>query len=156
MRLYLVRHGQALDATVDPARPLSESGIREAEALWAFVGQVPFGPTEVWHSGKTRTRQTAEILVAGADLKAPLVEQAGLAPNDPVEPVAARLAARPEDLCLVGHLPFVGRLASYLTAGQSDATHWAFDPCAILCLDRDGMGRWWCRWFAGPETFPPV
>jgi hypothetical protein len=47
----------------------------------------------------------------------------GLAPNDPVVPVAQWLRAETEhqSLALVGHMPFLGRLASLLVAGHEQA-----------------------------------
>jgi len=32
MNLYLIQHGEAVNETVDPARPLSERGVREVKA----------------------------------------------------------------------------------------------------------------------------
>src|SRR6478752_1111244 len=81
MDLYLMQHGQATTETEDPERPLTDAG-------------------------RSAVQRVAEIGVE------PSVEaRAGLAPNDPVVPVAQWLRADTEhqSLALVGHMPFLGR-----------------------------------------------
>jgi phosphohistidine phosphatase len=76
------------------------------------------------HSGKLRAEQTAELL-AGALGRARSIEpRDGLAPNDPVAPVAdwLRDAAESTSSALVGHLPFLDRLASSLITADEN-TH---------------------------------
>jgi phosphohistidine phosphatase len=72
--------------------------------------------TEIRHSGKTRARQTAEII--GQALSPPQGVKAvsGLSPLDDVGPVAEELDEVSEPLMLVGHLPFLERLAGQLLA----------------------------------------
>jgi len=72
----------------------------------------------------------------------------GLAPNDPVVPVARWLRAETEyqSLALVGHMPFLGRLASLLVVGDNNnnnqvASCWPSHPT----LDRSspvGLMDW--------------
>lgn len=162
MMLYLVRHGQAVDSSVDPARPLSDAGLLEAEALADFVRGISLRVPTVWQSGKERAKQTAEILVDRGALKGTLVEKAGLAPNAPVEPIAHEARSRREDLCIVGHLPFLSNLVAHLAGEGSAGTMLAFQPCGMLCLEGDsalddeapGGGDWWIRWFVTPEILP--
>ena len=154
MRLYLVRHGQAVDAMVDPARPLSGEGRREAERLASYVAGLAPGWATVWHSGKRRAREAAEILVSGAGAAVPVTERGGLLPNDPVEPVADELRVLDEEICVVGHLPFLARLASYLTTGNADLAIWDLDTCAMLCLEGSRGGPWWVCWLVTPRILP--
>ena len=71
MKLYLVRHGEALAKDVDPDQSLSEVGRANVERLAGFVGLRGVRAARILHSGKARARQTAEILAeAMADAEA--------------------------------------------------------------------------------------
>ena len=64
MRLYLVQHGEALPKQVDPERPLSERGRSDVARVADFLKGAGIRVTRVAHSGKTRARQTAELLAS--------------------------------------------------------------------------------------------
>lgn len=59
--LYLVRHGEQIDAEHGlPDGPLSPRGIRQAQLLAERLGGVPF--TGAWHSPLQRAAETARII----------------------------------------------------------------------------------------------
>lgn len=152
MKVYLVRHGEAMNADNDSVRPLSEYGRDEIRRVAEFMKSKSVAVETIWHSNKLRARQTAEILqdAVGGTLE----ERRGLAPNDEADEIAAELDHHPEtDLCIVSHLPFVSNLASELVAG-STAAAWNFSTGAVLCLEREATGRWWTGWFISPEMLP--
>jgi len=61
--LYLVRHGEQLDAEHGlPDGPLSPRGRRQAEALAERLGGIPFDAA--WHSPLQRASETAKIVAA--------------------------------------------------------------------------------------------
>ena len=61
--LYLVRHGEQLDAEHGlPDGPLSPRGRRQAELLAERLGGVPFD--NAWHSPLQRAAETAAIIAA--------------------------------------------------------------------------------------------
>ncbi|MGX5694953.1 histidine phosphatase family protein [Agromyces soli] len=61
--LYLVRHGEQLDAEHGlPDGPLSPRGRRQAELLAERLGGIPFDAA--WHSPLQRAAETAEIIAA--------------------------------------------------------------------------------------------
>lgn len=152
MRLYLVRHGAAEEASTDGARPLSAVGVAEAEALAGYVRGLSLSVAEVWHSEKARAQQTASILVEQGGLAGGAMEKEGLAPGSKVGPVAEELIQRDGDVCIVSHLPFLPRLVTRLVNGCDDETVWGFTTCGMMCLER---GRhWWIRWFVVPEILP--
>ncbi len=151
MRLYLVQHGEALATEVDPDRPLSDSGQRDVQRLAALLGRGVVGVARIVHSGKTRARQTAEILAAGLAGVTAAEAQAGLGPNDPVEPWMARAAGWDTSTMIVGHLPFMDRLVSGLLVGAPLASVVAFRPGSIVCLVNDGGGAWQIGWMLRPE-----
>jgi len=151
MRLYLVQHGTALSKEADPDRPLSPEGAREVGEMVAFFARRHLSVNELWHSGKTRARQTAMAL-AGA-LRAPnLRERDGLNPKDSIDPLAEALRRRDADLMVVGHLPFLSRAASLLLTGDADREVVAFQNAGVVCLERnEADARWRLLWALTPE-----
>ena len=151
--LYLARHGEALSKDVDAERGLSETGRRGVERVASFLEKGGVSVSQIIHSGKTRARQTAEILAATV---APSVEPqaaGGLDPNDPVENYAYEARGYTKDTMLVGHLPFMDMLASRLVAGSEDAASFNFHAGAVLCLERGGNGKWSVAWMISPKNF---
>jgi phosphohistidine phosphatase len=151
MKLYLVRHGDALNPGVDPERRLSESGHRQVARMAAFLAERGVRVARVLHSGKPRAEQTAVALAAVLAPEAAVEARGGLSPNDSVEPLAEEIAAWREDSLIAGHLPHLARLASLLTAGRNQPSVLDFEPAAAACLDRDEDGAWSLVWFVGPS-----
>jgi phosphohistidine phosphatase len=152
MKLYLVQHGDSLPEEVNPERPLSGRGQEDVRRLAEFVGERGIHVQRMYHSGKLRARQTAELLATRIASAEGIQAVAGLNPNDPVEPIAIRISGWAEDALLVGHLPFMGRLVAYLTAGASDRHVTAFTPGSVVCLEPDPGGRWAVAWMLRPEV----
>jgi len=96
------------------------------------------------HSGKLRAEQTAELLISESGAEASVEARPGLAPNDPAAPTAQWLGGVTEHqaLALVGHLPFLDRLASLLVADE-DAQVVRFRMGGLVKLEpkenRDGF-----------------
>jgi phosphohistidine phosphatase len=126
MIVYLVRHGDAVPEEVDPLRPLSEQGRAEVEETARKLkeeGEREKGSgirtDEIWHSGKLRAKQTAEIIARVLDVPE-VIEKAGLKPNDPAEPIAALLRESGKTILIAGHLPFIPKLAVVLQPDLRD------------------------------------
>ena len=151
MRLYLVQHGQAKSEEIDPRRTLTEQGSQDVERLAGFLKALSLAVEQVWHSGKTRAVQTAEILAPTLAGKPKVVEQKGLAPNDPVEPIEAKLGQAQSDLMVVGHLPFLDRLASKLVTGKETAKVCTFQQGGLVCLEPAENNTWTVCWMVIPE-----
>ncbi len=153
MKLYLVQHGEAISEEVDPQRPLTEKGFAEVSKMARFARATGCRAPMIWHSGKLRARQTADLLARALQSEEGVQERGGLAPSDPIEPMLEELAARQADLMVVGHLPFLAKLASMLLCGSfSDMI--AFQPGGILCMERGPDHRWRLAWMATPELTP--
>ena len=150
MKLYLVQHGEAISEEVDPERPLTEKGFADVSRMVRFAQAANRRVPLIWHSGKLRARQTADLLTGALQPEEGIRERGGLAPNDPIEPVVEELAARQADLMVVGHLPFLAKLASMLLCGFL-ADMIAFQPGGILCMERGPDHRWRLAWMVTPE-----
>jgi len=156
MRVYLAQHGLAVPEEIDPERPLSGQGREDVRRLAAFLEGAGIRIEQALHSGKARAEQTAELL-ARALLPAGRPQgRPGLAPNDPVEPLASEIESWFADTLLVGHLPFLGRLASLLLASDADRSTLAFQPGSLACLERDRNGHWALVWMLRPELLGPA
>jgi phosphohistidine phosphatase len=154
MRLYLVRHGEAKPKEADSARHLTSRGAAEVRKVAAFLKGKRLAVAGVWHSGKTRAEQTAEIIAEALKVPEKVREQPGLAPNDPVKPVVQQVLLAGQDLMIVGHMPFLGKLASVLLAGNESVEAVSFGLSGVACLQRDKQGRWALLWLVGPEMLP--
>ena len=151
MKLYLVRHGEALAKDVDPDQSLSEAGRVNVERLAAFLDRRGVRAERILHSGKVRARQTAEILAEAMADAGACVARDGLAPNDPTAPVADEFTGLQEDTVLVGHLPFMGDLAARLVVGSEDVVVAAFRPATMVCLEHAVGGGWHVAWMLRPD-----
>jgi phosphohistidine phosphatase len=151
MRLYLVRHGEALPDRVDAARSLSERGRAEIEEVAGQAARRGGRPIEIRHSGLTRARQTAEILAAHLAPARGVRAVEGLQPEDDPHRLAAECEALREPIMLVGHLPYLSRLASLLLLGDSGRDLIRFGTGTMASLAR-ADGRFLVEWVIGPHT----
>ena len=154
MRLYLVQHGEAKSKQIDSERHLTEKGMRDVEKMAAFLKPLGLRMKAIWHSGKTRAAQTADILGSALVATQGIVQREGLAPNDPIGSVRETLRTATEDLMIVGHLPFLGRLASALIAGSEEADVIAFQNGGVVCIERCEDGAYRLRWMVTPKLLP--
>jgi phosphohistidine phosphatase len=154
MKLYLVQHGEAVSKQEDPARPLSEQGMQDVQAVAAFLGDAGIKLVRVWHSGKRRAEQTAEILarVVLSGGRAEVIE--GISPNDPVGEFATDADVWEEDTLVAGHLPFMSRLVSLLTTGETDPGLVQYQPGSLVCLERVDAEQWVILWMIRPDMLP--
>ncbi len=152
MQLYLVQHGPALAKEEDPARPLSENGRLLAKRSTAHAVRLGVQVDETRHSDKLRAAQTAQAFEA--TLGAPRRETEGLSPNDDVSMLRREVQSRNENLMIVGHLPFLSRLAAALLCQDESMPVVAFQQAGIVRLDRDEGGRWSLTWAIPPDIMP--
>jgi phosphohistidine phosphatase len=135
MRVFLVRHGEACDAIVDPARPLTDAGRDEIARLAEWCAANGVAPQKIRHSGILRAAQTAEILGARLAPSSGVRAVRGLAPDDHADVCAEELKHEPASTMLVTHMPFVGELAALLVGSRAPAS---FATGSIACFDREG------------------
>ncbi|MCK5566095.1 MAG: phosphohistidine phosphatase SixA [Planctomycetes bacterium] len=147
MKIYLVQHGNCVSKEVDVERPLSEQGKCDVERVAGFIQTLNIS-AKVWHSPKTRAMQTAEMLSAAMTVDGQVETVVGLNPNDDVADIKYRVASSDKDIMLVGHLPFMSKLASLLLTGDENKASVKFVQGGVLCLsDDDG---WEVEWMVVP------
>jgi phosphohistidine phosphatase len=150
MALYLVQHGRSLPKEIDPDQGLSPEGIADTKHTARLSKDLGLKIDGILQSGKTRARQTAEIMAAALLPPGGIKQASGLNPLDDVAPWSSLKPG--SDLMLVGHLPFMGRLAALLVTGSPDNQVIAFQNSGIVCLDRgETSENWVIRWALVPK-----
>jgi len=151
MKLYLVQHAKASSKQVDPERSLTEEGRRDIQKVAAFIKPLNLCVDYLWHSGKKRTAQTAEILAEVVKVNKASIARDGLGPNDDVTVLRSELASAGQDVMIVGHLPFLSKLTSLLLVGSESANMAAFKNGSIVCLKRCEDNQYQIDWMVTPE-----
>jgi phosphohistidine phosphatase len=142
MALYLIQHGKSLPKDQDPDQGLSEDGTTETERIASIAQGYGVRVSQIRHSVKTRARQTAEILARALKPQNNIQEISGIKPMDDVAACAAKIDPD-ENVMLVGHLPFMERITSYLITGSIDQPVIKFQNSGIVCLDKDPETQAW-------------
>lgn len=151
MKIYLVRHGEAVSSEVDPQKPLNGQGLADIRKIASFIKPLGISVEHIWHSGKLRAAQTAEILAESISIEKDCSAHENLEPNDNVTIIADELDAYDTNLMIVGHLPFLAFLTSLLVSGKDACNVAAFDAGSIACLNRSDPGRWQIEWMITPK-----
>jgi phosphohistidine phosphatase len=146
MPLYLMRHGEAAQGNDDALRPLTVSGCAAVQDVAQQAADQNAQMDRIFHSGLVRAEQTAQLLAEPLGFQGEISRRAGLQPEDDPEPIARWLfdetMAHPDTgLALVGHLPFMERLAARLLAGPSIPPPVRFTPATLVKLSRSSDGR---------------
>ena len=151
MSLYLVQHGKSLPKDIDPQQRLSEQGISDIERIASVAQGYSVRVGSLKHSSKTRARETASIMAEHLMPGRSPEEASGLNPNDDVISFAQTLSPD-ENLMIVGHLPFLSRLLSFLITGSTDIEVFKFQNGGIVCMDKNPeQGNWIIKWSLMPD-----
>jgi phosphohistidine phosphatase len=144
MKLYIMRHGDAANGAFDDERPLSDDGRREAERAGIFLRRAGERLDEICHSTLLRSRQTA-MEVGRHIANSPVIsERNGLRPSDGVgEFISSLDAGADRNILVVGHQPFVSRLASLLLSGDEKSIRVKFPTGAVIGLENSPGGTLW-------------
>ena len=152
MALYLVQHGKSLPKEADPEQGLSDAGIAETRRIAEVAAGHQVRVKAIHHSPKARARQTAEIFAEALSPAGGLKQIDGIKPLDDVTAIAPGLESE-ADLMLVGHLPFMARLSSYLIIGRIEPPVIRYQNSGIVCLDKlEGEENWVVGWALMPSV----
>jgi phosphohistidine phosphatase len=151
MRAYLMQHGKPVSKEENPDRPLSVEGKNDVERMANFLKKCGVKVEEVFHSGKTRAGQTAEITVSKLNPGLKPQERSGLSPLDDVKGIAKHIQKGEKNILIAGHLPHLAKLTSLLVAGDESTPVARFQQGGVVCLERDPEGDWSIAWMVIPE-----
>ena len=136
MALYIVQHGKSLSKDIDPEKGLSDEGRGEVEYIAEVAKNYGVRVAQIKHSGKKRAQQTAEIFASALTPELGVKTVDGMNPMDDVAAFSGGIDFG-KDCMLVGHLPFMERLISYLITGSIERPVFKLQNGGILCLDKD-------------------
>lgn len=145
MDAYLIRHGDAVAEMDNPKRPLSTKGRRDVQRTAHLALARNIQISAIYHSGILRAFETAQIL---AEILAPplgLHLHAGLLPEDDPAIMKAELDLMDHPIALVGHLPYLNRLAALLTSGDPNRAVVEFLPAMMIGFERQDY-QWKITW----------
>ena len=159
LRLYLVRHAIAeelAEGMADADRRLTEDGIRRMVRAARGLRRLGVVPDRVVSSPLRRAKETAALVARALASGLEVEIEASLAPGcEPAELVRWLASARPASaIALVGHQPGMGRLASFLLTGSSEAVPLRFKKGSVAALHlRAGRspGSAELEWFLTPR-----
>jgi phosphohistidine phosphatase len=143
--VVLVHHGRALGRDVEPTQPLSGPGRAASQRLAVEVAARGVKPDIIWHSGKFRARQTAELFWRVCNPGAAFSVSRGLQPTDPPRVIRDQLEAGDRAILLVGHMPHLAGLLRVLCGELHDGPGMAFPEHGCVALVRQA-GRWEELW----------
>lgn len=153
MALFLVQHGISAPKDADPEKGLSELGIEETNRIAPVAKGYGIPVAIILHSGKKRAEQTAQIYHKALGLKNSMEAISGINPLDDVRIFAARIDPG-ANWMVVGHMPFMEKLVSYLTTGSEEMRVYRFQNSGIVCLDaskgEDQEPDWFIKWTLNP------
>ncbi len=147
-QLYLVQHGKATSEAENPARPLTDEGRSEVQQVAAVVARPNLKVSTIYHSGKLRARETAELFARAIGV-ASVQEIQGLAPLD--DPTTAKVLVdqAEQPVMLVGHLPHLSKLASALIGMEREIVQFQMGGVVALVQAESG---WQVAWILTPDV----
>ena len=151
MKLYLMRHGEALSPDKDPEQGLSDNGKLRIEKLAQQLAGKEMSFSQVFHSPKKRARQTAEIMISHISPGTTAVVHQHIAPNDDPQMIASEINDWSDDTLITSHLPFVPNLMSLLTGEDAFLSNISFETGTVVCLVRNEQAAWFIDWATSPS-----
>jgi len=127
MNLYLLRHGVAVEPgttgyELDSERPLTPKGRNRLRAVAGAMQALDLSVDLILSSPFLRARQTAEAIAKPLKLRKKLALSDDLAPAGNPRLLIQQLnqfRPEPENVLLVGHEPYLGKLVALLAAGNT-------------------------------------
>jgi phosphohistidine phosphatase len=145
VHLYLVHHGEAVPAEIDPQRPLSDAGRLMVERLAEEAASRGVKPDLIWHSGKLRAKQTAEAFWRACNPLASMSAVRGLQPGDGSGPIRTALEGELRSVLIAGHFPHLPLLLGALLDQPADAAA-EFPQHGLVVLESTDAETWRELW----------
>jgi phosphohistidine phosphatase len=120
-------------------------GRVEVDMLAQRAAERGVKPAIIWHSGKLRSKQTAEAFWRRCNPLSTFGTTRGLQPEDPTSWMTGAILGETRDLMVVGHFPQLPQLLAHLLSGNPQAAPASFPMNGIVALE-DVQGRWMENW----------
>ncbi|MCG8568565.1 MAG: phosphohistidine phosphatase SixA [Spirochaetes bacterium] len=150
MHLFLIQHGKAKSKGEDPLRGITDQGREETQRMTVFLEKLNPEIQKIWHSSKKRSLETAKIFKEKLSKSVKMSEYSHLNPNDSIENIVKEINGTKDSVMIVGHLPFMDKLASYLLSADEDQNIVQFKNSGIVCLEKNN-DHWRLLWAVVPD-----
>jgi phosphohistidine phosphatase len=160
MDLYLMRHGIAHELgeqgiTRDSERTLTAEGRQKTRAVAHGLRKLEVCPDLIASSTLTRALETARLVAEVLECAQPVEARDILEPGARPEEVLGWLkGVRADSVLVVGHMPDLGELASFLLGGSPNLAI-QFKKAAVCCLAFDhapSAGKARLEWLMPPRA----
>jgi phosphohistidine phosphatase len=139
--LLVMRHAEALSASPDRERPLTEHGRNQSQTMGERLIRESLTPDFILHSSILRAQETASALSHGADLPESILHGCGEDfyraeyPEHILKVVQETIPEESQIALIVGHNPtihqFAAMMASHAPNAVSDRLGVAYPPATI-------------------------
>jgi phosphohistidine phosphatase len=138
MKLYLVRHSVAVDygqAVSDAERTLTESGIKRAHEMGAYLHSMDINPNIIISSTFERAIHTAQILAKELHYDGDIPQEQRITPMGRYEGFCdvVNENIEHEDMMFVGHEPMMSMLVANICA--DGLFRMEFKKCGVCCVE---------------------
>ncbi|RMG19139.1 MAG: phosphohistidine phosphatase SixA [Deltaproteobacteria bacterium] len=149
--LWIIRHSIAgHDAPTDQERRLTREGTDRAVRLAQRLERVGVRFECILHSPLQRAVETAILLERVARRR----EETFLLACSPSEKLLEKIRAGGASVALVGHMPGVSELASWLSSGERETVRFDFQPATAAWLKGEpSPGRMWVAGVLPPAWY---
>lgn len=155
MKLYFLRHADALDGVKDEERPLSPKGRKDSEIIGEYLKETGVEFDVAYSSPLTRARETAEIVLPITNdrvwVQLELVD--ALRNETSPEDFQRWLQTMPDakDVLLVGHAPSINeRVCQLLGVDRAEAFH--MPKAGLACLKTEDRKVGSLKFFVSPKV----
>jgi phosphohistidine phosphatase len=148
--IFLVHHAEATSPERDPSRPLTAHGREQAERVARAACDRGAKPAAIWHSGKTRARETADAWRRIVNPGAEFLAVPGITPDDDLDAIVAMIDGDERDIAVASHMPFLPMLLHRLTTGRRDRMSVWFPLNGCVALERGENNLWRAVWEVAP------
>lgn len=149
MKLYLVRHGEAYSNEERFERPLNPRGQNEVLQIANYLKSLNVELTQILHSEKLRSIETAEIIAQTLGLTSKLHLLPTLDPDEDVYRLIGDIHEFTENILMVGHLPNLALLSSFILTGNITHPNISFLTATAACFDHNN-DIWRLEWTVDP------
>lgn len=144
--VYFMQHGLAVNKAENPERPLSKQGLNHTRAIARHFKSCAMPISKIFHSGKLRALQTAEIIASEYNITTTTLDY--LSPNDDISTLLENLQTN--HVLYIGHLPFLEKLLSSLIGENENEKLIQFQNSGVVCLECHN-GQYSIKWYLTPE-----
>ena len=150
MELYLIRHGEAYSGEERFERPLNPRGQNEVLQIANYLKSEQCKVEHIYHSEKLRSIETAEIIANALALTTKLQLLPSLDPDEDVFRLIGDLHEFSQNTIVVGHLPNLALLASFMLTGNITQPSVSFLTATTACFEQQN-DSWKLKWSIDPQ-----